>query len=44
MENLKGRLAYVPQEPVMFNGTVRSNITFGKVYVEERFQEVVRLC
>ena len=32
VENLKGRVAYVPQEPILFNGTVRDNITFGKPY------------
>jgi len=29
---VKGRIAYVEQEPFIFSGTVEENITFGLVY------------
>mgnify|MGYP002625017483 CR=1 FL=1 len=28
-DDLKGRMAYAPQEPLMFQGTVRENVSFG---------------
>ena len=39
-----GKLAYVPQIPWVFSGTVRENILFGLPYNEERFQHVVHIC
>jgi len=41
---VKGRLAYVEQEVVVFPGTMRSNILFGKPFEESRYNEVVRAC
>ena len=40
---IKGRIAYVSQEPWIINGTARENILFGKVKDEERFVKSVRV-
>ena len=39
-----GKLAYVPQIPWVFSGTIRENILFGLPFNEERFQQVVHIC
>ena len=41
---MRGRVAYVPQQPWVFNATVRDNILFGEEYDEAKFQEVVDIC
>ena len=41
---LSGRVAYASQQPWVFGATVRDNITFGKPYVEEKFEKIVRVC
>lgn len=41
---IKGRIAYVEQEPFIFPGTIKENILFGKDYVKDKFEQVVRLC
>jgi len=37
-QTVKGKVAYVEQEPFIFSGTVAENITFGRVMNKERFQ------
>ena len=39
-----GKVAYVPQIPWVFSGTIRENILFGLPFNEERFQNVVHVC
>ena len=39
-----GKIAYVPQIPWVFSGTIRENILFGSPFNEERFQQVVQIC
>ena len=39
-----GTIAYVPQTPWVFPGTVRENILFGERFDEERFQRVIGVC
>ena len=39
-----GKIAYVPQIPWVFSGTIRENILFGLPFNEERFQKVVHIC
>lgn len=36
--SVSGRLAYVEQEPMIFSGTIRSNILFGLKYEKERYR------
>ena len=40
-QNVKGRIAYVEQEPFIFSASIEENITFGLVYNEERFNQAV---
>ncbi|KAE8625965.1 hypothetical protein XENTR_v10006453 [Xenopus tropicalis] len=42
--DIRGRIAYVSQQPWVFSGTVRSNILFGKEYVQEKYDKVLRVC
>uniref|UniRef100_A0A4X2MBL1 Multidrug resistance-associated protein 4 n=1 Tax=Vombatus ursinus TaxID=29139 RepID=A0A4X2MBL1_VOMUR len=42
--NVKGRIAYVSQQPWVFSGTVRSNILFGKNYEKEKYDKVIKAC
>ncbi|VDK32731.1 unnamed protein product, partial [Anisakis simplex] len=39
-----GRIAYVSQDAWIFNGTIRENILFGKVYEEAKYNDVIRMC
>lgn len=34
---IKGKIAYVEQDPFIFPGTVKENILFGKDYDKEKF-------
>uniref|UniRef100_A0A670I6L0 ATP binding cassette subfamily C member 4 n=1 Tax=Podarcis muralis TaxID=64176 RepID=A0A670I6L0_PODMU len=42
--DVRGRIAYVSQQPWVFSGTVRSNILFGKEYHKEKYEKVLRVC
>ena len=39
-----GKVAYAPQIPWVFSGTIRENILFGLPFNEEKFQHVVDIC
>uniref|UniRef100_A0A8W4FM45 Multidrug resistance-associated protein 4 n=1 Tax=Sus scrofa TaxID=9823 RepID=A0A8W4FM45_PIG len=41
---VRGRIAYVPQQPWLFPGTMRSNILFGKKYEKDRYEKVLKAC
>jgi ATP-binding cassette subfamily C (CFTR/MRP) protein 4 len=41
---IKGKIAYVEQEPFIFPGTVKENILFGKDFDKEKFDQIVKLC
>lgn len=41
---LRGRVAYVPQQPWIYNATLRENILFGMAYDAERYNRVVEAC
>ncbi|TKR82120.1 hypothetical protein L596_015893 [Steinernema carpocapsae] len=41
---LSGSVAYVPQDPWIFSGTVRDNILFGMTYEEKRYKDTVAVC
>jgi ABC-type multidrug transport system fused ATPase/permease subunit len=40
-QSVKGRVAYVEQEPFIFSASIQENITFGLIYNEERFKMAV---
>ena len=40
----RGKIAYASQEPWIFNGTIKYNITFGQHFHEERYNEVIEAC
>ena len=42
--NLSGKVAYVEQEPIIFPGTFRENILFGKEYNNNLYKQVIRIC
>ena len=42
--SFSGSLAYVEQEPVLFSGSVRDNILFGKDFDEPFYINVLRAC
>ena len=41
---LQGRVAYVPQIAWILNATVKNNITFGKRFNSNFYNEVIRTC
>ena len=41
---LNGSIAYAAQTPWILNATLRDNITFGKPFQKDRYDEVIRVC
>ncbi|PWA01371.1 hypothetical protein BB558_002530 [Smittium angustum] len=41
---MKGRIAYVPQQPWIINSTFRENIIFGQPYDETFYTKVIKAC
>ncbi|XP_046852739.1 ATP-binding cassette subfamily C member 4-like isoform X2 [Xenia sp. Carnegie-2017] len=41
---MAGRVAYVSQQPWVFSGSIKENITFGKDFDQEKYDEVVKVC
>ena len=39
-----GKIAYISQETFLQNDTIQNNITFGKKFEEEKFQETIKIC
>ena len=41
---VKGRIGYASQQPWIFSGTVKENITFGQEFDEDRYNRVIEAC
>ncbi len=41
---VKGRVSYASQEPWVFNGSLKYNITFGQAFDEKKYNEVIKVC
>ncbi|KAA0187611.1 Multidrug resistance-associated protein 1 [Fasciolopsis buskii] len=41
---LDGTIAYVPQEPWIFNATLRDNVLFTRPFEPEKYELVIRAC
>uniref|UniRef100_A0A182MWL7 Uncharacterized protein n=1 Tax=Anopheles culicifacies TaxID=139723 RepID=A0A182MWL7_9DIPT len=41
---INGNLSYAPQEPWLFEGTVKNNIVFTEDFQEKRYREVISVC
>ena len=42
--SVNGRVAYVPQIPWVFSGTIRDNILFGRPFDNRRYFEILDVC
>ena len=42
--SVTGRIAYMPQNPWLFSGTVQENILFGNDYNEEKYHATIEAC
>ncbi|EDV28837.1 uncharacterized protein TRIADDRAFT_19619 [Trichoplax adhaerens] len=42
--NMRGKVAYVPQQPWILPGTIRDNILFDKPMRQERYNRILRVC
>lgn len=42
--NIKGSLAFVPQQAWIQNATLRDNILFGSAYEARQFQQIIEAC
>ena len=42
--NVKGRIAYVSQQPWEFSATLRQNITLGNYFVQDKYERIIKAC
>ena len=41
---VRGRVAYVPQQPWVFCASLRQNIVFGNEYDQDRYTNIIKGC
>lgn len=44
IEELRGRIAYMPQESFLFSGTIRENLTLGLETAESKIKDILNIC
>eukprot|EP00004_Rigifila_ramosa_P026681 TRINITY_DN8416_c0_g1_i1.p1 TRINITY_DN8416_c0_g1~~TRINITY_DN8416_c0_g1_i1.p1 ORF type:complete len:795 (+),score=230.13 TRINITY_DN8416_c0_g1_i1:841-3225(+) len=42
--SVRGKLAYVPQQPWILNATLKDNIIVGQAFFAEKYEKVLRAC
>lgn len=42
LKSLRSRIAYIPQDPSLFSGTIRSNLDYFKQFSENKLKEALR--
>ena len=42
--NVIGQVAYVSQQPWIFSGSLRQNITFGNEYIKAKYDKIIDGC
>ena len=42
--SVTGKIAYMPQNPWLFSGTVQENIVFGNEFDEQKYQATIEAC
>jgi ATP-binding cassette subfamily C (CFTR/MRP) protein 4 len=40
----EGTVFYLGQEPWVFSSSLKQNILFGKPYIKEKFDQVIKVC
>ncbi|KAK9745323.1 ABC transporter transmembrane region [Popillia japonica] len=41
---VNGNISYAAQEPWLFPGTIKQNILFGKPFIKDRYEKIVKVC
>ena len=41
---VKGKVSYSSQEPWVFNGSLKYNVTFGQEFDEAKYRKVLHVC
>ncbi|KAI4464900.1 atp-binding cassette sub-family c [Holotrichia oblita] len=41
---VNGNISYAAQEPWLFPGTIKQNILFGKPFIRDRYDKIVKVC
>lgn len=44
LKNLRSKIGYVPQKGILFSGTIKSNIAFGKKINDKKIQEAIEIA
>ena len=41
---VQGQVGYASQQPWVFSGTVRQNVTFGQPFDKDKYERVLKTC
>ena len=42
--SITGKIAYAPQQPWIFSGTIKENILFGSSFQADKYYDVIEAC